>query len=142
MLIELSLANIAIIESLRLHFAPGLGVLTGETGAGKSIIVDAMTLLLGGRASTDLIRTGCEDAWVEGVFTLGPPTQAALRPLLEEQGLLDNEWVLSGTRPRRYYQLNVAGKSVLEGLTSAWRDMVAAMDSVLELGEGSDHGAD
>ena len=71
--------------------------------------------------------------------------QGTLYPLLrrlEEQGLLDNEWVLSESRPRRYYQLNAAGKSVLEGLTAEWREMVQAIDRVLEEGEGSHHGTD
>ena len=90
MLLELSLENIAIIESLRLQFAPGFGVLTGETGAGKSIIIDAMTLLLGGRASAEIIRTGCERASVEGVFGLSPETSAVLRPVLEERGLSED----------------------------------------------------
>ena len=69
--------------------------------------------------------------------------QGTLYPLLrrlEEQGLLDNEWVLTGSRPRRYYQLNDQGQSVLEGLTAEWRDMVAAMDRLLEHVEDTDHG--
>ncbi len=89
MLVELAIQNLAIIESLRLSFGPGLSVLTGETGAGKSIIIDAVNLLLGERAANDLIRTGAESASVEGVFSLGAEAQAALRPLLEEQGLAE-----------------------------------------------------
>ena len=80
MLVELSISNIAIIESLRLQFGAGLSVLTGETGAGKSIIIDAVSLLLGGRASADLIRTGSDSAFVEGVFALANgDTQIVLR---------------------------------------------------------------
>ncbi len=90
MLVELSIGNVAIIESLRLEFAPGFNVLTGETGAGKSIIIDAVSLLLGGRASSELIRTGCEAAWVEGVFSLRPETRAVLEPTLQELGLLED----------------------------------------------------
>ncbi len=71
MLIELRIRNFAIIESLTLPLAPGFNVLSGETGAGKSIIVGALGLLLGERASTDLIRTGAEKATVEGVFEVG-----------------------------------------------------------------------
>lgn len=70
MLTDLNIKNIAIIDSLHVAFGPGLNVLTGETGAGKSIIVDAVELLLGGRASTDLIRAGEEEATVEALFDL------------------------------------------------------------------------
>ncbi|MBN1140934.1 MAG: DNA repair protein RecN [Deltaproteobacteria bacterium] len=70
MLTELIIRNVAIIDRLELRFGPGFNVLTGETGAGKSIIIDAVSLLLGGRGSSDLIRNGCEEAVVEGVFDL------------------------------------------------------------------------
>lgn len=68
MILSMRMNNIALIEALTLEFADGLHVLTGETGAGKSIIVDAVNLVLGGRADRDLIRTGTEKAWVEAVF--------------------------------------------------------------------------
>ncbi|NPV26243.1 MAG: DNA repair protein RecN [Firmicutes bacterium] len=68
MLLELNIQNVALIEQLRLNFSRGLNVLTGETGAGKSIIIDAVSLLLGGRASVDYIRTNEDRAVVEGVF--------------------------------------------------------------------------
>ncbi len=68
MLTELRIRNFAIIDSLTLPLEPGLNVLSGETGAGKSIIVGALGLLLGERASADLVRTGAEKATVEGVF--------------------------------------------------------------------------
>ncbi len=68
MLTDLRIRSFAIIESLTLPLAPGLNVLTGETGAGKSIIVGALGILLGERASADLIRTGADRAMVEGVF--------------------------------------------------------------------------
>ncbi len=68
MLTDLSIKNVAIIDNLQVSFSPGLTVLTGETGAGKSIIIDAVNLLLGGRASSDLIRTGEEEASVEALF--------------------------------------------------------------------------
>jgi DNA repair protein RecN (Recombination protein N) len=67
-LVELRIRDFAIIHSLTLPLAPGFNVLSGETGAGKSIIVGALALLLGERASTDLIRTGASKATVEGVF--------------------------------------------------------------------------
>src|SRR6476620_9942450 len=68
MLTALRIRNFAIIESLTLPLARGFNVLSGETGAGKSIIVGALGLLLGERASADLIRSGAEKATVEGVF--------------------------------------------------------------------------
>ena len=72
MLIELTIRNFAIIDDLTLKFAPGFNVLTGETGAGKSIILDAVSLLLGGRASNEEIRSGEAAAVVEGLFVLIP----------------------------------------------------------------------
>ncbi|MFP3896111.1 MAG: DNA repair protein RecN [Anaerolineales bacterium] len=89
MLIELSISNFAIIESLGLQFKPGFVVLTGETGAGKSIIVDAVSLLLGERASRELIRTGCDTATLEGIFVCPPELLASLQPFLEQQGLYE-----------------------------------------------------
>ena len=68
MIISIRMHNIALIEVLTLDFSQGLHVVTGETGAGKSIVVDAVNLVLGGRADRDLIRTGTEKAWVEAVF--------------------------------------------------------------------------
>jgi DNA repair protein RecN (Recombination protein N) len=70
MLAELNIKNFAIIDQLRVPFGPGFNVLTGETGAGKSILVDALNLLLGGRASAEMIRTGQEEASVEAFFDL------------------------------------------------------------------------
>lgn len=91
MLLELTINNLAIIASLRLEFGPGFSVLTGETGTGKSIIIDAVSLLLGGRASTEMIRTGCEMLSVEAVFELGAAPSATLLALLDEQGLADEQ---------------------------------------------------
>ncbi|HEY9479814.1 MAG TPA: DNA repair protein RecN [Gemmatimonadaceae bacterium] len=89
MLTELRVRNFAIIESVTLPLAGGLNVLTGETGAGKSIIVGALSLLLGERASVDTIRTGADRAVVEGVFDAS--AQPALLSLLDERGIDVNE---------------------------------------------------
>ncbi|GIK41606.1 MAG: DNA repair protein RecN [Chloroflexota bacterium] len=91
MLIELNIADFAIIDQLNLSFHPGFNVLTGETGAGKSIIIDAVSMLLGGRADTSFVRAGCDRARVEGVFRLSPPLQAAINPVLEREGLEGEE---------------------------------------------------
>ena len=68
MILSMRMKNIALIEELTLEFGEGLHVMTGETGAGKSIVVDAVNLVMGGRADRDLIRTGTDKAWVEAVF--------------------------------------------------------------------------
>jgi len=87
MLRELHIRDFAIIDELHLTFPPGFVVLTGETGAGKSIIIDAVELVLGGRAETAVIRAGASRALVEATFRLDPVSQAALAPLLEREGL-------------------------------------------------------
>ncbi|GFE58256.1 DNA repair protein RecN [Geobacter sp. AOG1] len=85
MLTDLNIKNFAIIDSLHVAFQPGLTILTGETGAGKSIIIDAVNLILGGRGSADLIRTGAEDATVEALFDL--TGEEALLSFLAELGI-------------------------------------------------------
>ena len=87
MLTELTIRDFAIIDQLTLRLHRGFNVLTGETGAGKSIIVDAVELLLGGRGDSTVVRAGAKRAIVEGVFRLEPSAQARLNPLLEENGL-------------------------------------------------------
>jgi DNA repair protein RecN (Recombination protein N) len=90
MLKELNIKNFAIIDQLRVEFAPGLNVFTGETGAGKSIVVDALNLALGERASADLIRTGCQEAVVEAAFELSHAGMKEIVSLLSEQGIEAN----------------------------------------------------
>ena len=79
MLRFISIRNLAVIDRLEVEFAPGLNVLTGETGAGKSILVGAVGLLVGGRASADLVRTGEEQATVEAVFDGPDGTELLIR---------------------------------------------------------------
>src|SRR5439155_17247150 len=85
MLRELRLKNFAVVESVSVAFAPGLNVLTGETGAGKSILIEAIVLVRGGRAQSDVIRAEAETATVEAVFAVDGV--AAARTVLEEAGL-------------------------------------------------------
>ncbi len=99
MLNELRIRNFAIIDQLHLTFGPGLNILTGETGAGKSIIIDAVGLLLGERASTEAVRAGSEVAEIEASFRLpdDPELGEQLHHLLDEQGLDDPDspdWVV------------------------------------------------
>lgn len=93
-LVELQIRNFAIIDQLHLRFHEGLNILTGETGAGKSIIIDAIGLLLGDRATTEMVRAGTERAEIEAIFRLCPSEDSggsapadAIRALLEAEGL-------------------------------------------------------
>src|SRR5574341_901331 len=99
MLKLLRINNIALIPSLELELSDGLTLLTGETGAGKSILIDALGLLLGERASTDLLRTGEERAVVEGIF-MAPSARSALEshgiPLEEDEVVIRREILATG----------------------------------------------
>ncbi|HEP1792369.1 TPA: DNA repair protein RecN [Streptococcus suis] len=85
MLLEVSIKNFAIIEQVSLNFENGMTILSGETGAGKSIIIDAMNLMLGARATTDVIRHGAAKAEIEGLFSF--ENSRALEQILSEQGI-------------------------------------------------------
>ncbi len=101
MLTELRVRNFAIIDQLDLTFGPGLIVLTGETGAGKSIILDAVTMLLGGRADTTVIRAEADSAFVEATFSLEGSAQAAVNDILQREDLLDDPRFVTLTREIR-----------------------------------------
>jgi len=105
MLTELNIKNFAIIDQLHVEFGPGLNVLTGETGAGKSILVDAINLLLGSRASPEMIRTGQEEASVEAFFELegGKPPEILDRLDLEKtDGLIIRRLIQRSGKSRAY----------------------------------------
>jgi len=91
LLVELHIRDFAIIDELQLALASGFSVLTGETGAGKSIIVDAVELVLGGRADMTVVRAGADQAIVEAAFRLEPERQAAIAPVLEREELQGDE---------------------------------------------------
>src|SRR5215813_12808409 len=106
MLTELRIKNFAIIEALALPLGHGFNVLSGETGAGKSIIVGALGLLLGERASADVIRTGADRATVEGEFDIA--NRPEIRSVLDERGIdVDDTTV-------------VLKREVAAGRTRAW----------------------
>ncbi|MFZ1200929.1 MAG: DNA repair protein RecN [Desulfobacterales bacterium] len=92
MLRELSIHNFAIIGDLRIRFAPGLTILSGETGAGKSILIMAVNLLLGSRASAAMVRSGCEFAELEALFDVAPQSETAR--MLEAAGYASTEGLL------------------------------------------------
>lgn len=101
MLTELRIENFAIIERLELHFQQGLITFTGETGAGKSIILDAIAAVIGGKADAGMIRAGAERAMVEAVFHLPDESRPAVNELLEREDLLDDPNILTLSREIR-----------------------------------------
>lgn len=103
MLQALHVHNFALLEDAKVEFAPGFNVFTGETGAGKSILVDAFGVVLGNRASADYVRNGADSFWVQAVFDIRKQPQ--LQAFLQEQGL-DSEEELFLKR-----QVNLSGKS-------------------------------
>ncbi|MGM0215567.1 DNA repair protein RecN [Enterococcus sp. AZ109] len=105
MLQELTIKNFAIISSLHLTFANGMTALTGETGAGKSIIIDAVSLLAGARSSIEYIRQGSEHCLLEGIFDL--PQQLEFHELAEELGIDIEENILIVQR-----DMNLSGKNI------------------------------
>jgi len=121
MLTDLYIKNFAIIDNLHVEFGPGLNILTGETGAGKSIIIDAVDLILGGRASADLVRTGAEEATVEALFDLTghPGIRAALAKTgVECDGeLLVKRVVSRSGKNRVFVEGGLSTTSVLVGLS-------------------------
>src|SRR5436305_84754 len=94
MLLELLVENFAVIERVRVRFHPGLNLLTGETGSGKSIVVDALGLLFGGRASADVVRSGTERSRISAIFEVS--SEPGFRALVDEAGieLEDGELIL------------------------------------------------
>src|SRR3989442_4535949 len=96
MLRELRIRNFAVIESVAVEFGPGLNVLTGEAGAGKSMLIDAILLVLGGRAQTDVIRSDAAAATLEAVFDVEP--RGAVVAALDEAGLALDDGLLVARR--------------------------------------------
>src|SRR5436190_23937827 len=111
MLRFLRITRLAVIDSLQVEFEPGLNVLTGETGAGKSILVEAVGLLLGGRASGDLVRTGEESATIEAIFEIGA-----------EECLVRREITAQG-RSRAFIKGDITTSGTLKDLATRLLDM-------------------
>lgn len=107
MLSELRIQDFAIIDDLTMELGPGFIIFTGETGAGKSIIIDAVEMILGGRAETVNIRSGSEKALIEGTFRVGESVKDPINAILEEQGLLEENDVLILNREIRREGRNI-----------------------------------
>jgi DNA repair protein RecN (Recombination protein N) len=107
MLTELRIRDFAIIDDLNLKLEPGFIIFTGETGAGKSIIIDAVEMLLGGRADSAMVRTGAEMALIEGTFRLEVTIRDGIHALLEQDGLLDDPEYLTLGREIRSQGRNI-----------------------------------
>jgi DNA repair protein RecN (Recombination protein N) len=107
MLSELRIQDFAIIDDLTMELGPGFIIFTGETGAGKSIIIDAVEMILGGRAEIVNIRSGSEKALIEGTFQVGERVKDPIMAVLEEQGLLDENDLLILSREIRREGRNI-----------------------------------
>ena len=133
MLTDLSITNIAIIDNLRLALRPGLTVLTGETGAGKSIIIDAVGLIMGGRASVDLIRSGLEEATVEAIFDISgrPDLQQSLTEAGLDAGpeLLVKRSISRSGKNRIFINGSMSTVAILTGIASRLINIYGQHDS-------------
>jgi DNA repair protein RecN (Recombination protein N) len=140
-LLELRVENYAVIDSLAVEFAPGLNLLTGETGAGKSILIDALSLLLGDKASTDMIRHGAEKAVVSGVFEAD---EKRLRHVLEENGIepegnqvIVKREIAMGGKGRVFVNNQPATVALLRALAPALASIHAQNETILAFDEGA-----
>ena len=136
MLQELIVENYAVVEQARIRFQEGLNILTGETGSGKSIVVDALGLLLGSRASAEMIRTGEPRARVAGIFDVRD--QAAIRKILEPAGLeledgelLIEREILAGGKSRAFVGSRPVSASLLKDLAPHLADIHGQHDQQL-----------
>ena len=134
MILELTIRNLALIEELRVPFTPGLNLLTGETGSGKSIIIDAMNLALGERASVDSIREGSSQAFVEAAFDLN--RRPALRQAVESMGYECPDGLIVLSR-----ELNRSGRSLcrINGRVSTVAQLKSAADLLVEVHGQHEH---
>lgn len=140
-LLELRVENYAVIDSLAVEFAPGLNLLTGETGAGKSILIDALSLLLGDKASTEMIRHGAEKAVVSGVFEAD---EKHLARVLEENGIeaegsqiIVKREVAAGGKGRVFVNNQPATVALLRALAPVLASIHAQNETILAFDESA-----
>lgn len=136
MLVELKIENFAIIDQLELQFGAGLVIFTGETGAGKSIIIDAVETLLGVRADSTFIRTGVERSSVEGVFKIAPKLREAVHAILAEEDLLDDPDYVTLAREFRREGRNTAR---VNGRTTSLALLKSLGELLIDLHGQSEH---
>src|ERR1700733_4882618 len=136
MLLELDVENYAVVERPRVHFHTGLNLLTGETGSGKSIVVDALGLLLGARGSAEMVRTGEQRARVAGIFEVRGAT--GIKDLLERAGLdiedgelLVEREILAGGKSRAFVGSRPVAVSLLKELAPYLGDIHGQHDQQL-----------
>jgi DNA repair protein RecN (Recombination protein N) len=134
-LLELRVENYAVIDSLTVEFAPGLNLLTGETGAGKSILIDALSLLLGDKASSEMVRHGAEKAVVSGVFEC---EEKSLKKVLEENGIEPEDGhiivkreIAAGGKGRVFVNNQPATVALLRQLAPALASIHAQNETIL-----------
>jgi len=139
-LAELRLENYAVIDNLVVEFAAGLNLLTGETGAGKSILIDALALLLGDKASADIIRSGAERALISAVFEIDERTEKITTRILEANGIDPNDEdgsiilrreIAAGGKGRVFINNQPATVSVLRQLAPYLANIHAQNESIL-----------
>ena len=138
MLSVLRISGFALIDELELELGSGLTVITGETGAGKSIIVEALGLLRGGRASADLIRTGRDEARVEAIIDLPPALQAELRARFEGEGRDGLGGGESGLVVRRTVPRSGRGRIHLAGGLATAGDLAATVAELIDIASQHD----
>ena len=139
MLIELRLENYAVIDNLVVEFGPGLSLLTGETGAGKSILIDALALLLGDKASSDVIRAGAEKAVISAVFEVEGRAEKSAEKVLDANGLDESDdgtlilrrEIAAGGKGRVFVNNQPATVSVLKQLAPHLALIHAQNESIL-----------
>ena len=139
MLVELRLENYAVIDHAAVEFAPGLNLLTGETGAGKSILIDALALLLGDKALSEVIRSGAERAVVAGVFECEGKAESLIEQVLENNGLdgaedgslIVRREIAAGGKGRVFVNNQAATVAVLRQLAPHLATIHAQNESIL-----------
>src|SRR5450755_956627 len=136
MLVELLVENYAVVDRIRVRFHPGLNLLTGETGSGKSIVVDALGLLLGARASAEMIRSGEARSRVAGIFDVRdrPDIRALLDPAgfsIEDSELLIEREILAGGKSRAFLGSRPVAVSLLRDLAPLLGDIHGQHDQQL-----------
>ena len=139
MLLELRLENYAVIDHLAVEFAPGLNLLTGETGAGKSILIDALALLMGDKASHDIVRFGTDRAVIAAVFEVEGGAEKLVAKILESNGIdsEDESLILrreiSAAKGRAFVNNQPATVSVLKQLAPYLASIHAQNESLVSL---------